>query len=244
MLGDYAGTMSAEILTMSYKKSNKGPEYAELRGKRLVIAAELQEGTRLDTAALKNICSTDQVQAEKKFEPPFNFKPTHTTVLYTNHLPKVGTTDKGTWDRIVVVPLVAQFRNTSGEIKNYADLLFKRCGGAILKWIIEGAKKFIDGEYKIEKPKCVLDAINEYHEENDWLMHFLQECCQTDPKGTVAGRELYDAYRLYCDRVGEYKRGNADFKHAVLEKGFDVKKTNKGAVYFGISLKDEFLDEG
>lgn len=42
-MGDYYGTLSAETLTVNCRK-NKSPEYAELRGKRLVIAAELQEG--------------------------------------------------------------------------------------------------------------------------------------------------------------------------------------------------------
>ena len=49
VLGDYAGALSAETLTANCRK-NKSPEFAELRGKRLVIAAELEEGMRLDTS--------------------------------------------------------------------------------------------------------------------------------------------------------------------------------------------------
>ena len=95
VLGDYSGALSAETLTANCRK-NKSPEYAELRGKRLVIAAELEEGMRLDTAIVKKLCSTDPILAEKKYKDPFSFIPSHTVILYTNPLPKIGTTDKGT----------------------------------------------------------------------------------------------------------------------------------------------------
>ena len=130
-MGDYYGTLSAETLTVNCRK-NKSPEYAELRGKRLVIAAELQEGMRLDTAVVKQLCSTDPIQAEKKYKDPFKFLPSHTTVLYTNHLPKVGTNDSGTWDRLVVVPFNARFRGMQGEILNYTEYLLEHCGGVDL----------------------------------------------------------------------------------------------------------------
>ena len=44
---------------------------------------------RLNTAVVKQLCSTDEIQAEKKYKDPFSFVPSHTLVLYTNHLPKV-----------------------------------------------------------------------------------------------------------------------------------------------------------
>ncbi|MBO4886466.1 MAG: amidohydrolase family protein, partial [Clostridia bacterium] len=159
VLGDYSGSLSAETLTANCRK-NKSPEYAELRGKRLVIAAELEEGMRLDTAVVKKLCSTDPIKAEKKFKAPFDFIPSHSTVLYTNHLPKVGTNDKGTWDRLVVVPFLANFRGMKGEVKNYADHLFEHCGGAVLTWIIEGARRFITDDYNIVLPDCVKKAIS------------------------------------------------------------------------------------
>lgn len=63
-LGDYASSISAKLLTVSYNQ-NKKPEIAELRGKRFVIAAELDEDQRLDTAVLKQLCSTGKIIGEK-----------------------------------------------------------------------------------------------------------------------------------------------------------------------------------
>ena len=56
----------------------------------MIIAAELEEGMRLNTSNVKQLCSTDEIYAEKKYKAPFSYVPTHTLVLYTNHLPGSG----------------------------------------------------------------------------------------------------------------------------------------------------------
>lgn len=122
VLGNYAGKLSAEALTMNCKRNVK-PEMAELKGKRLIISSEMEEGMRLNTAVVKQLCSTDEIQAEKKYKDPFSFVPSHTLVLYTNHLPKVGANDDGIWRRLIVIPFNAKITGKS-DIKNYADYLF------------------------------------------------------------------------------------------------------------------------
>ena len=239
VMGDYYGGLSAETLTANCRK-NKSPEYAELRGKRLVIAAELEEGMRLDTAIVKKLCSTDPIKAEKKFKDPFDFIPSHTTVLYTNHLPKVGTNDSGTWDRLVVVPFNARFRGMQGEILNYTEYLLEYCGGAILAWIIEGARKFIAAKYHIEQPECVKRAIAEYRNDNDWLNAFVEECCTVSTEYAQRAGDLFDAYRTHCADKHEWARGAGDFKAALTGAGYNWRKTAAGAFYYGLKLKSEF----
>ena len=51
---------------------------------------------------------------------------------------------------------------------------------SIMAWIIEGAKKAISRNFHIPVPACVEDAIKSYREDNDWLGHFLDECCEVD----------------------------------------------------------------
>ena len=241
VLGDYSGALSAETLTANCRK-NKSPEYAELRGKRLIIAAELEEGMRLDTAIVKKLCSTDPILAEKKYKDPFTFVPSHTVILYTNHLPKIGTNDKGTWDRIIAVPFKANFRGMKGEIKNYADYLFDHCGGAVLTWIIQGAQRFIANDYNIEMPECVKQAITQYRANNDWLENFLAECCEIDPRYTQKSGELYTRYKVYCDATGDYRRSLADFKQGLAMAGYDTRKTMTGAIVYGLRVVSEFME--
>ena len=236
VLGSYAGKISADALTMNCKRNVK-PEMAELKGKRLIIASEMEEGMRLNTSIVKQLCSTDEIQGEKKYKDPFAFVPSHTLVLYTNYLPKVGANDDGIWRRLVVVPFNAKITGKS-DIKNYADYLFDKAGSYIMSWIIEGACKAIDVDFRIEEPQIVKDAISAYRENNNWLGQFLEECCEISPSLTERSGEIYQTYRAYCITNGESIRSTTDFYNAMDKAGFVRRRTNKGSMVWGLSLKE------
>lgn len=242
VMGDYAGKISADALTTSCKRNVK-PEMAELKGKRLIIASEMDEGMRLSTGVVKQLCATDEIYAEKKYKAPFAFKPSHTMVLYTNHLPKVGANDDGTWRRLIVIPFNATISG-SGDIKNYADFLVENAGGAILSWIIEGAKKVYDRDYHTPLPAVVQSAIDTYRSDNDWMQHFIDECCDLGEDLSEGSGKMYQEYRAYCTRSGEYTRSTTDFYKELDKRGFMKKKTKIGAFIYGIKLKDfqEFME--
>jgi putative DNA primase/helicase len=240
VLGSYSGNISADILTVGCRRNVK-PELAEAKGKRLLLAAEMEEGMRLSTSNVKQLCSTDEIYAEKKYKDPFSYIPSHTLVLYTNHLPKVGAIDTGTWRRLIVIPFAAKIEGHD-DIKNYGDYLFTQAGGAILSWIIKGAKKVIEAGYRIELPGKVREAISAYKENNDWLAHFLEECCELDKTFTEKSGELYSEYRAFCMRTGEYTRSTTDFYTALDIAGFIRHRKKTGVIVRGLKLKSDFLD--
>ena len=235
VLGTYAGKISSDILTMG-NKVNAQPEMAELKGKRLIIASEMQEGVRLNTAMVKQLCSTDEIQACKKYKDPFHFIPSHQVVLYTNHLPKVGANDDGIWRRLKVIPFNAKIKGNS-DIKNYADYLYEKAAPAIMKWIIEGAEMVSKADYKVSDPKCVEDAVAAYRDDNDWLGHFLSDCCELGSDLEEKSGEFYQQYRAYCIQGGEYIRSTTDFYAAIEQAGFFRHKTSKGSFVQGVKLK-------
>ena len=240
VLGNYSGNISADALTVNCKRNVK-PEMAELKGKRLIIAAELQEGMRLNTSVVKQLCSTDPIFAEKKFKAPFSFEPSHTLVLYTNHLPKVAASDDGTWRRLIVIPFHAKIQGQNDK-KNYTQYLIDNAGGAVLSWLIEGAMKVVAADFKVDRPQCVLDAIGAYREGNDWLGSFINDCCEVDKSYMAKSGDLYKEYRDYCTANGEYVRSTTDFYGALEQAGFKHKKTNSGRYIMGLCLRVDFLD--
>lgn len=237
VLGDYCGTISADTLTVNCRRNIK-PELAELQGKRLVIAPELEEGVRLSTSTLKHLCSRDKITAEKKFKDPFSFKPSHQIVLYTNPLPNIGSIDEGTWRRIILIPFNARFSGDN-EIKNYEEYLFNNAGEAILKWMVEGTKKCIENDFKLQRPSIVTNAINNYRYETDWLAQFIESYCDVDVNASVSSSELYRTYGAYCFSNHEFTRNQKDFNAALKLKGFVKKRTSQCNVIQGIKLKPD-----
>lgn len=100
----------------------------------------------------------------------------------------------------------------------------------------------IDKGYHIDQPQVVRDAIARYRENNDWLAHFLDECCEVDKSYTAKSGEVYNAYRSYCLQVGEYVRSTTDFYVALESAGcFDRHRMKSGVVISGLRLKSDFM---
>lgn len=241
VLGSYTGHLSSDALTVGVRRNVK-PEMAEVKGKRLIISAELEEGKRLNTSTIKQLCSTDEIYAEKKYMKPFSFTPSHTIVLYTNYLPHVGGNDDGIWRRLIVIPFKAKITGRS-DIKNYTAYLTEKAGPAVLQWIIEGAQRIIQQNYQLSTPKVVKQAIQDYHADNDWLGHFISEKCVVGHDYTQKSGELYQKYREYCQGIGEYTRSTSDFYTALENAGFKRHRKNSGVLVYGLCLKaEDFLD--
>ena len=190
---------------------------------------------------MKQLCSVDDIFAEKKYKDPFSFSPSHSLVLYTNHLPRVSASDDGTWRRLIVIPFNAKIEGKS-DIKNYGDYLYQNAAESILAWIIEGAKKVIDLGYKFPVPAIVQKAIDDYRNQNDWFGNFLAEKCEVGDNYRESSSTLYQTYRNFCMDTNEYVRSTADFYTALEGAGF-TKVNLSGRKYVkGLRLKDDSFE--
>ena len=233
VLGSYAGSVDINVFTTTMQ--NKGPTLATLRGKRLIITGELEEGRRLSVETLKRIASTDPITAEEKYKAPETFIPSHTAILHTNHLPRVGSTDEGTWRRLYVIPFNAVFEGTQ-DIPNYAQYLFENAGGAILSWMIEGAKKFNANEHTLLPPACVTEATKKYRSAEDWMQNFLDDRCEIGVNYRVGSRALYNEYKACAENAREYVRRENEFTAELENRGFKKIKPQNKRVWEGLRL--------
>lgn len=104
-----------------------------------------------------------------------------------------------TWDRLIVVPFRGRFRSQENEIKNYGNYLVRACGGAILSWIIDGAREYIRNDYKLDIPECIISATEQYQQENDWLTDFFNEWVALDKNEDTYGSDIYGASMTFTD---------------------------------------------
>ena len=233
VLGDYAGSLDIDVFTTD--RQNRGAALATLRGKRLVIAGELEEGRRLSVATVKKVCSTDRITIEEKYKAPETITPSHTLCLFTNHLPRVGSTDPGTWRRLIVVPFRATIP-TQGSRANYGDILVQEAGPSILSWAIEGAVNFACNGYQLQTPDVVKEVTAAYRGQEDWVGNFLSECCTVDAAARISSSELYQAYRAWAERSGDYVRRLPDFNAAMEAAGFQKIAPKNRKTWVGLKL--------
>lgn len=139
-----------------------------------------------------------------------------------------------------MIPFTAKITG-QGDIKNYSRYLLDHAGPYILTWIIEGAKKAIESGFTFPQPRTVKEAIEKYMEDSDWLAHFLEECCEINESFSQSSGALYDEYRAYCQRVGDFARSTTEFYTAIEQRGFVRKRTRNGRIVMGLRLLDQSL---
>jgi putative DNA primase/helicase len=233
VFGDYACSINPEML-MAQRDGRQPVGITRLDGKRFVTAVELEEGRRMSSSMLKQLSSTDPITGRELYQKDRTFMPTHTLIMATNFLPKIGSSDIGTWRRIAVAPFKAVIQ-TNDQIKDYADILFQRDGDAILAWIVEGAVKYIKNDYHINLPSVVEAATKDYKNAEDWVGNFIYECCEIGGYEEQGGK-LYDEYCEWCEKNNEYKRRPRDFATALETAGYNKRKTMHGALWSGLKL--------
>lgn len=233
VLGDYAGTIDVSVLTTD--RQNKGAALATLRGRRLVIASELEEHKRLSVSTLKQIASTDKLTIEEKYKNPETVDQTHTLVLFTNFMPRVGSTDNGTWRRLTVIPFSAVIPQ-SEDIPNYTEKLIEECGGAILQWAIDGAANFCRNGFRLDIPDVVEEASDNYRARENWLENFVEERCTKEPNARTGARDLYLEYKDWAVESGEYVRRENDFAAAMEAAGYQKIKPKNVKTWLGLRL--------
>lgn len=240
VLGDYACTIRSSVL-VEHGHGSEPFGLDVVRGRRMALMGELDEGVRFSVSTVKMMTSRDTIQVNPKFKPTLEFTPTHKLILHTNHLPRLGQLDNGTRRRVSVVPFNAPMKTGKDCIVDLMDQLVEKEGPQILQWIVDGAKMFWEHGTQIVMARAVQIATEGYMAEEDWMANFLEEKCNVGEKERCSGGALYETYRRWCEENKEYTRRNRDFCAELERRGFVRKRTNAGAVWSGLSLLDEAL---
>lgn len=158
--------------------------------------------------------------------------------MYTNNLPAVNAVDDGTWRRLLVIPFNAKITDQN-DVKGFGDKLVKEAGGAILKWLIDGAAAAYAQDNRIIPPACVQHAVSEYRQDADSITAFINARCEVDAKQETPAGTLQNAYAQFCTDNGYIPLKRPDFAAALASKGYPGHRTNKGNFYKGLVLLKE-----
>lgn len=235
LFGSYATAIDANLI-MSRVPTEQERGMAMLVGKRLAIAQETDEYDRLSGSMLKRLCSTDNQIARRLYKNAQEFTPTHTLFLATNHLPRIESTDEGTWRRIAILPFTAYIPEMQ-RVSDFHNKLIDAEGSAILGWFCRGAMEFLSRGMFIEKPKVVVEATQEYRTSEDWFARFLGDCC-VEPKMAkgiaTAHSDLFAEYQIWCRDNGLKAMSSIAFSKSIANAGY---LKEKGVLPGGNSTK-------
>ena len=197
---DYAMNAAPELLMV--KKGETHPtERADLAGKRMVVSIEVSEGRMLAESLVKELTGGDPIRARRMREDFWEFNPSHTIWLATNHKPNVRGTDWAIWRRIKLIPFTVRIADDDQDLELPGKLLAEAPG--ILAWAVRGCLAW--QRSGLGAPDVVIAANMEYRAEEDLLGTFIAECCVVSEREKTTAAALYDAYKNWTENTGEYR---------------------------------------
>lgn len=172
---------------------------AQLHNKLLNIATEIgAKGTVCDEM-FKKIVAHDYVMGDHKFAHPFSFRPVCKLIFATNNMPRTDDKSRAFYRRLLIIPFTKEFTDLDDKHKYYRVLLDERNG--IFNWMVEGLKRLKErGRFAVGKK--TIEAIESYKIENNPVLSFLDEHCVMESDASVIKKEIYDAYKSYCEESG------------------------------------------
>lgn len=236
--GPYGATASFEsFLTRKYISSGPREDLAALRGKRLVLAGEVQPGRELDAALLKQLTGGDVIRARALYREGFEYRPRFVLALVCNEPPRADATDDALFRRVCFVPFDRPIPKAQ-QLPAVKRLLRDDPGiqQAILRWIVEGAREY--HRVGLQPPDSVLQATRAYHFDANPVWPFVRDCCRLEKGAEILVSDLRAAYETWCVTEHEKPLGGRRFNRALEALGGRRTRTGHGYqhTWLGIAL--------
>ncbi len=231
--GDYGRVAPSSLLT-ARRDGDASPrnDLAALAGARYVAINELQSGDRLDEQIVKLLAGREAIAARFLHKEFFEFEPTFTPWLRTNHKPIITGDDDGIWRRLVLVPFARQFTGVNKDPDLEQKLLTERNG--ILAWMVQGALKWKKDGLQLS-PTIERERAS-YRKDSDLLGQFLADVCVVDPNEKTEQTDLYAQYRAWSHYNGVKSVAKARFTRRLAERHFPEKRSNGKRYYDGLKI--------
>ncbi len=198
IFGEYTAYLPSEMLNQN--KELHPTHIVELKGARLALMAELEANVSLAEATVKKICSQDMIQGHRMRRDPISFKPTHLSMLASNHKPDCKGTDNGIWRRLVLVPFTVNLE--AKKDVTIPQQLVSEYGG-ILDWLLKGYRDF--AENGLGTCDAVEDATLEYRTDEDNFRTLFEDAFEVVEGATLSGTLAYTVYQQEQGRLGKIK---------------------------------------
>lgn len=174
---------------------------AELCGKLVNISSEMSAQATIADGYLKQIVAGDVIEAERKHQPSFSFKPYSRMIGATNELPRLLDHSDGFFRRAMILTFNKQFAEADQD-KDRNVKLMKELPG-ILKWAVDGLQRLLErGKFAI--PSSSVAEVSKYRISSDPIRQFVEECIVASGTRSdyVTPFVLHDRYQEWCRAYG------------------------------------------
>lgn len=234
LLGNLSARAPIEVL-LQRKFDSNGPtsDLARLAGARVVLSSEVPQNRRLNESLIKDLTGEDEVTACFKYREPFQYRPSFKLWLSGNHKPVIRGTDYGIWRRIHLIPFEVVIPVADRDRRLINKLTDELPG--ILNWALRGCLEW--QRNGLQTPAEIEKATATYRLEMDVIANFISDRVMKMSSHDETIKEVYAAYKTWCEEAGERAESQRSFGQLFKERGFVSEHKRDGFYWLGIGLK-------
>lgn len=231
------GSYGVKLPTMTLMQSSvdRHPtELAQLRGKRLAVSNELDDGQYWAESRIKELTGDETLTARFMRQDFFEFPMTQKHFVAGNYKPRLKGGDPAIARRMVLIPFTETFEGKRKDATLPAKL--KAEAPAILAWMVEGAAKWARDGLVI--PDSIRSASAEYLAENDDLAIWIEERCLRGNDHEDTASDLYASFSDWKRDRGEHASSQTAWGQRMAVLPGISKRRSGGIRYCGVRLLD------
>lgn len=233
LFGRYAVTASADTFTVS-PTTQHPTDLAMMRGARMVVAQETEEGQAWAESKIKALTGGDPITARFMRQDFFTFEPQFTLLIASNHKPRLRNIDEAIRRRLHMIPFTVTIPPEKRD--NRLSEALKQEAAGIMRWVVDGARVyFCEG---LNPPRAVTEATSEYLEDQDLFSQWFEDHCETGPGYQANPRELFSSWKCYAETLRIRPGLRSEFKDRLTMRGIVQQRNGRERFYPGVRLRE------
>ncbi len=208
---------------------------ADLYGKLLNIFADLDNNALRSTSYFKTVASGDAIDAERKHQDAFYFRPFARMVFSANEIPNSKDTSFAYYRRWCILPFPNQFTGDNADKSILDKITQPEELSGLLNHALKGLRRlFQQGDFS--ESKSTQRALEDYEKANDSVAAFISDKCTLDSESEIERGQLFDSYTIYCEREGYKQEKRNAFYQKIRSRGILPKRLSTQRLFMGISV--------
>jgi len=231
-----------ETFTANRDGNTQNFDLAGLKPCRFVAASESNKHNALNPAKIKQMTGGNSIRCAFKHRSHFTYRPQFKIWLSSNHPVNVDVDDLAAWARLRVINFPHSFLGKEDKT------LKRRLGEpqvltGVLRWAVEGAKRWYANNNGLPLPQAVADATEAQRTAQDFVQQFLDEMCAAGDGIVTPSGQLHRVYKEWANDNGITPKHQRLFSQSLEGKGFELARryingTRKRCVV-GLGVKTE-----
>lgn len=203
--GYYSAFDTKHLLSLGRDSVGHNDHIASLLSKRVIHGNEVEQDRALNEQLIRRLTGGSPIQVSKKGRSTFTMELDGKFWIDLNDMFKIIEDGKNTTSRrLIKVDFDIMQDNSDSQIYNK----IKNESAGILRWAVEGAKRWYAGESVKDLPAIVKRSVDTYLGEMDRVKQFLMECVEFDSNSVIKSRHLTMVFAEWSKKNGYHGVGS------------------------------------